>query len=117
MEKNIGSILKKSRIDTGMSVEEVSLFLTQKGYKALEKTVYSWEAGNSQPKPDILLELCNLYGINDVLGTFGYAGQPEQTQTIAAYKENGNFTPEELNKIEEYKRLLLAARPKNNGNE
>lgn len=113
MDKNIGSILRKSRTDSGMTVEEVSSFLTQKGYKALEKTVYSWEAGNSQPKPDILLELCSLYGINDVLGAFGYVDSAQPIQTIAAHKENGNFTPEELDKIEEYKRLLLAARPKN----
>lgn len=33
-------------------------------------------------------------------------------QTIAAHKEGENFTPEELEKIEEYKKLLLAARPK-----
>ena len=33
-------------------------------------------------------------------------------ETTAAHKEGENFTPEELDKIEEYKRLLLAARPK-----
>jgi predicted transcriptional regulator len=33
-------------------------------------------------------------------------------KTIAAHKEDGTFTPEELEKIEEYKKLLLAARPK-----
>lgn len=32
--------------------------------------------------------------------------------TIAAHKEGKDFTNEELSKIEEYKRLLIAARPK-----
>lgn len=32
--------------------------------------------------------------------------------TIAAHKDGENFTPEELDKIEEYKKLLIAARPK-----
>ncbi len=32
--------------------------------------------------------------------------------TIAAHKDGENFTQEELDKIEEYKKLLLAARPK-----
>lgn len=32
--------------------------------------------------------------------------------TIAAHKDGENFTPQELEKIEEYKKLLLAARPK-----
>lgn len=36
----------------------------------------------------------------------------EYPQTIAAHKDGENFTPEELEKIEEYKKLLLAARPK-----
>lgn len=31
---------------------------------------------------------------------------------VAAHKEGENFTPEELEKIEEYKKLLIAARPK-----
>lgn len=34
------------------------------------------------------------------------------TSTIAAHKDGENFTPDELAKIEEYKKLLLAARPK-----
>ena len=33
-----------------------------------------------------------------------------QPVTIAAHKDGENFTPEELQKIEEYKELLLAAR-------
>lgn len=36
----------------------------------------------------------------------------EEPKTIAAHKDGDNFTPEELEKIEEYKKLLLAARPK-----
>lgn len=33
-------------------------------------------------------------------------------QTLSAHKDGENFTPEELDKIEEYKKLLIAARPK-----
>ena len=36
----------------------------------------------------------------------------DRLQTIAAHKDGNNFTQEELEKIEEYKKLLLAARPK-----
>ena len=35
-----------------------------------------------------------------------------QSTTIAAHKDGENFTADELAKIEEYKKLLLAARPK-----
>lgn len=37
---------------------------------------------------------------------------PYNTETFAAHKDDEQFTPEELEKIEEYKRLLIAARPK-----
>lgn len=36
----------------------------------------------------------------------------DDVNTMAAHKDDGNFTPDELRKIEEYKKLLLAARPK-----
>lgn len=35
-----------------------------------------------------------------------------ETEILAAHKEDGRFTEEELKKIEEYKMLLLSARPK-----
>lgn len=40
------------------------------------------------------------------------ASSYDEIETIAAHKDDGIFTPEELQKIEEYKKLLLAARPK-----
>lgn len=36
----------------------------------------------------------------------------EDPSILAAHKEGEDFTDEELSKIEEYKRLLIAARPK-----
>ncbi len=35
-----------------------------------------------------------------------------ENDPVAAHKDGENFTPEELRKIEEYKKLLIAARPK-----
>lgn len=43
---------------------------------------------------------------------FGNEEENESTVTIAAHKDGENFTAEELKKIEEYKKLLIAARPK-----
>ena len=58
--------------------------------------------------------MCKAYGVTDVLGTFGYSNRVNEVEpsTIAAHKDGENFTDEELSKIEEYKRLLIAARPK-----
>lgn len=40
------------------------------------------------------------------------ASEERAASIIAAHKDDENFTPEELEKIEEYKKLLLAARPR-----
>lgn len=114
MPNDIGKTLKQCRNDAGISVKEISDFLTSKGFKASESTIYSWENDNSQPTPGALLVMCKAYGVTDVLGTFGYSNKQSGTESInlAAHKEGEDFTAEELSKIEEYKRLLIAARPK-----
>lgn len=61
------------------------------------------------PKLETLKAIAKVLGLslNDFDDTY-----ESPISTVAAHKEGDNFTPEELEKIEEYKRLLLAARPK-----
>ena len=92
MTRNIGTKLKEYRTKANMTVKEVSDYLTAMDYKAGEKTVYSWESGNSQPTPDILLNMCILYGIENVLEAFGYdhddsLSKDKLDQVITAYTE------------------------------
>lgn len=89
VSKDIGSTLKMSRMKAGLSVKQISSILTGKGYKASEKTIYSWENGNSQPSPDALLEMCDAYGIKDILSTFGYDGYNEDGSLQLNIKEQG----------------------------
>lgn len=95
MPYNIGETLKKYRNEAKMSVKQISELLTQKGFKASESTIYSWENENSQPTPGALLVMCKAYGIDDVLSAFGYDG----------YKEDGGLqlTMSETNLIEKYR--------------
>lgn len=58
----------------------------------------------------LIEEYGTLPGINN--GESCYYVPSEESQTIAAHKDEGCFTSEELRKIEEYKKLLIAARPK-----
>lgn len=97
MARKIGDTLKESRINAGISVEQISDILTQKGYKASIKTIYSWESGNSSPGPDALLEMCDIYKINNILNTFGYDG----------YKEDGSLqlNMKEIDMVEKYRDL------------
>ena len=94
--KDIGKILRDYRNNAGLSVKAVSDTLIKKGYRASTKTVYSWESGNSRPSPDALLVLCDMYGITDVLGTFGYDGYNDdgslqlslvETEIIEKYRD------------------------------
>ena len=80
-----------------MTVEQISKILTNQGYKASQKTVYSWENGNSKPDIEILMKLCDIYGIRDVLGAFGYNG----------YKENRSLqlNMKEVDMVEKYRDL------------
>ena len=100
MKSTVGETLRKCRIAAGKSVREMSELLTSNGFKASEKTIYSWENGNSQPNPEARLVMWQAYGGKDVLGTFGYA--PEKPTTIAAHFDGDEFTPEQLEKIKSF---------------
>lgn len=98
MTKNkIAEGLKKGRQEKGYSVKEVSEFLVNKGFKAGEKTIYSWESGNSQPTPDVFLTLCIYYGIDDVLKNFG----DDELNTNNALDDEFPSFYEQLNQNEE----------------
>ena len=71
-DKEFGTKLKDIRTFSGHSVPEISAHLISLGYKASEKTVYSWEAGRSQPTPDAFLDFCRYCGVTDVMSAFGY---------------------------------------------
>ena len=61
-----------------------------------------------------ILKICSTLNIDAEMlasGEIVYKSD-NQFSTIAAHKDGENFTPEELEKIEEYKKLLLATRPK-----
>lgn len=75
-DKEFGAKLKAIRVFSGHSVPEISEHLIALGYKASEKTIYSWEAGRSQPTPDAFLDFCKYCGITDVMSAFGYKKSP-----------------------------------------
>lgn len=72
----IAKALKAARKQNALSVKDVVCKLEDKSINVAEKTIYGWENGQSQPNVDTLLVLCEIYNINDVLGTFGYEPEP-----------------------------------------
>ncbi|MBQ8278983.1 MAG: helix-turn-helix transcriptional regulator [Roseburia sp.] len=71
--KLIPKVLKEYRKKNKYTVDDVSLLLSERSIKAAPKTIYGWESGQSQPSADTLLTLCELYNIDNILGTFGYS--------------------------------------------
>lgn len=97
MPFDIGKTLKYYRNLAGISVKEISDILTQKGFKASESTIYSWENENSQPTPGALLAMCKEYKIENVLQAFGYDGH-----TVV---ETPSYTKRETEHIKKYRNL------------
>lgn len=84
---NIARVLKYYRKLNEISVNDVSNILRENNNYAAPKTIYGWESGQTQPDADTLMFLCDLYGIEDVLETFGYQSDHESKSLLLSPKE------------------------------
>lgn len=99
----IGNKLSDLLKQNDMTVTELS-----RRVNVAPTTIYSIiQRNNKKVDIDVLLDIADVLGVDAE-----YFRDSEKPVTIAAHKDGENFTPEELQKIEEYKKLLLAARPK-----
>lgn len=95
--------LKELRLKNKYSQREVAEYL------GISNAAYSlYELGKREPNIAIIKKLAKYYNVSPS----ELIGWDDQPTTVAAHKDGDNFTPDELAKIEEYKKLLLAARPK-----
>lgn len=103
MGENFNENLRAVRERKGLTQKEVAESI------GVAKSTYSlYESGNREPNIQTIKKIADLLNTSaDEL-----LGLNDEPETIAAHKDGENFTPEELKKIEEYKKLLLAARPK-----
>lgn len=92
--KKIAEVLKYYRKRNNYSVSDVSALLKKKSLTVAEKTIYGWESGQTQPDADTLLILCEIYSIDNILGTFGYTEDKPlnltrfEQQLIKQYREH-----------------------------
>lgn len=73
-------------------------------------TFSDWKTGRSKPKQDKLQKIADFFGVTlDYLmnGTYD-----NQINTIAAHHDEAEWTEEELEEIEEFKRYVLSKRKK-----
>lgn len=69
--ERIAQVLKSKRKESALSVEAVAEKLkTLFGIEISAKSLYSYESGHRQPDADLLMALCDVYGITDVMETF-----------------------------------------------
>ena len=84
------SILKAKRNELQMSPDDVVKALQERGFSISVKTLYAYEAGTNLPKVTTFLALCDIYGISDVMGCFGYSPAlctPENDWSIDQYND------------------------------
>lgn len=60
--------LKEFRIQAGLTINDVGDRIGKSG-----KTVSAWECGRGQPDADMLLLLCDLYGVGSIAEFYGEA--------------------------------------------
>ena len=76
-KEQLGHILKELRIQAEYSTSEVVKRLKAYGIDISEKTLYSYEIGNSSPKISVFFRLCEIYGVDNVSATFGFDTKKE----------------------------------------
>ena len=101
--------IKKLREELGMSQDELA---EKTGYTS-RSSIAKIEKGLVDLQQSKIISFANALSVtpSQLMG-WDDSSYKHQSDTIAAHKDGENFTPDELAKIEEYKKLLLAARPK-----
>ena len=76
-------LLRQRREQCGFSIDTVIQLLHERGIDISSKTLYGYENGVATPKVNTFIALCDIYGINDILGEFGL-----KNNIILATKDN-----------------------------
>jgi transcriptional regulator with XRE-family HTH domain len=63
--ETIANALKRLRQQSGLTAEQVGAMIGKSG-----KTVSAWENNHGQPDADMLIRLCDIYGVADILAEF-----------------------------------------------
>ena len=79
--------LRRFREDAGLTIYEVGNRIGKSG-----KTVSAWECGRGQPDADMLITLCQLYGIESIAELYGEdpatpSLTPDERLLVADYRD------------------------------
>lgn len=102
--QNFAEKLRYYRQLNQLSVSDVAAYLSEKVKPISEKSVYSWEIGNSRPSSDMFMTLCQLYHIDNVLETFGFRTKDTDVDLQFHAKEHyEKVTEEEARLLKAYR--------------
>ena len=77
--ERIAQVLKECRKRSNLSVEEVSDSLVNLyQIDMAPRSLYSYESGHRQPDADLLMALCEIYGVTDIAGAFKEPNENEK---------------------------------------
>lgn len=112
MQDKYGSILRSCRKSAGLTVAEVVDKLETLGYKIAPTTVYGYETDISAPKVSVFLALCGIYGVKDIIGTFGLPfSSPDTPLTLTPHEYKVILAYRRQKKAQEYVDKLLQIEP------
>ncbi len=88
--KDVAEALRRLRKKSGLTADQVGALVNKSG-----KTVNAWENDRGQPDAEMLIRLCDIYGVDDILSEFKtersdspiILSQHEQ-RLISAYRAN-----------------------------
>ena len=70
--KELGSKIRSIRESCGISARQMPELLAARGFNIKYPTYMGYESGNSTPNADLFLALCDIFGVKDILKTFGF---------------------------------------------
>ena len=91
---NIASTLKKLRNQQNIQIDEVIEKLKEYGIYISVKTLYGYENDVSKAPANTVMALSQIYGVDDVLQTFGYKSDKQN--------DKPKYTTESLEIAERY---------------
>lgn len=117
--EHIARKLKELRQKNGLTADEVGAKIGKSG-----KTVNAWENNRGQPDAEILIELCDIYNVDNILKEFReqkteiISLSNHEKKIVTAYRQKPEMQPavDRLLGIDETELIpsLVAARSKNN---
>ena len=67
---DIGAVLYRLRTEKKMSQRELALQLCEKGIEVTNQAISKWENGTTQPSAVQFIALCDILGVQNVVGEF-----------------------------------------------